>query len=506
MYLRKYFRRKALIIFCLIVFLGFGGGALITGIKNFQKLDSVQATFFNAATGTGDNCRGFAWSPNFGWISFNSSDCDLNGNGQFDDAGAPDGCPDSSVLFHDYGVNIGTGTGIFSGFAWSQNLGWIYFGPDTIMSEFGSVSQADAPEDPKQWATYDFATGQVNGWAKALSLGDNGWIKLNGSWANGVRIDSNTFDFSGFAWNGNDTGLGVGWISFNCLDMPNSCNGGSNPGTLCPVGTECLGGGTCVSTCSLTNYKVTGVTNQPPQAKNLEAPYLSNDKLCDLGARSAVLKWEFDDADTGSSESAYQIIFDDDSNPDNPLLETPKCDFSSNSVDCLVSPGVGQYPIHDTFVELEFGKHYYWWVKTWDNIDSSSEWTASTDWSADFVVPGHEYPDAEITNFRPDKPNAGENMFFEGASSIYEFSNPGLSVPCENDGEKCFWNWSVDPNYYYSINDPAATSPEITLENSDLEYNVVLTVTDKDGFKCSDSEKINPNFTLPKWVEVKGEN
>lgn len=508
MYLRKHFRRKALLIFCSIVTLGLVGGIFVTGINLFKERYSVQATFFNVATGTGDNCGGFAWSPNFGWISFNSSDCDLDGNGQFDDAGAPAGCPDASATFHDYGVNIETGTGIFSGFAWSQNLGWIYFGPDTNLSGFGDVLQADAPEDPKQWATYDFNTGQVSGWAKALSLGNNGWIRFDGTWANDVSIDSDTSDFSGFAWNGNDVGAGIGWISFNCLDMPNTCSGGSNPGTTCTTNSNCLAGGTCVPTCSLTNYKVTGVTNQEPEAKNLEAPYLSNDELCTLGVRSAILRWEFDDADTGSFESAYQIIFDDDDDPSDPLLATPKCTFNSTHVDCLVAPGVDQYPIHESgIISLEFGKHYYWWVKVWDNMDTSSDWVASTDgWGADFIVPGHEYPDVSIDDYWPDNPSVGESVFFEASSAIYEYGNPSLSVPCENDGLNCSWEWSVSPDTHATVSNANGVEPEVVFDSSAVDvYYVTLKVTDKDGFYCTDAEELKAKYKLPKWIEVKGD-
>lgn len=501
MYVRQYFRHKFLFILFAILFLGFAGGVFFVELDDIVKVDVAQATLFNPENGTGDSVRGFAWSPNFGWISFNSSDCDLDGNGSFGDDGAPAGCPSASVEFHDYGVNIETGTGIFDGFAWSANLGWIYFGPDANLGIYGNALQADAPEVPFQWATYNYDDNSVVGWAKALSLGDNGWIKFDGIWQS-VSIDFASGNFSGYAWNGNDSGESIGWISFNCEDMANTCSGGSNPGVPCPNGNECIGG-TCRSTCDLSSYAVNGVVNRPPDATELEAPYLTNQELCEMGARNAILKWEFHDTDYGAYETAYQVIFDDDDDPDNPIFESPKCDLNSNHVDCLVSPGVDQYPIHDV-ADLDYGGHYYWWVKVWDDYDVESDWISSTDWGADFVVPGHELPQASVDDYRPTMPSAGEEIYFTGSSAVYKYSSPGLSVPCTNDEINCWWYWSIIPSYYASINDPATTSPVIIMDNSEQQFFVTLSVTDQDGFSCTSSPIIfNPNIDLPTWIEVK---
>jgi len=67
-------------------------------LLNVQGIKKAQA-------GTGDNVSGWAWSENIGWISFNNT---TGGGGV------------------NYGVNIGS-DGIFSGYAWSENIGWISF-------------------------------------------------------------------------------------------------------------------------------------------------------------------------------------------------------------------------------------------------------------------------------------------------------------------------------------------------------------------------------------------
>ena len=64
--------------------------------------------FGKVNAGTTDNVSGWAWSENIGWISFNNT----TGGGTTN-----------------YGVNINPSTGVFSGYAWSENIGWIDFGP-----------------------------------------------------------------------------------------------------------------------------------------------------------------------------------------------------------------------------------------------------------------------------------------------------------------------------------------------------------------------------------------
>ena len=69
-----------------------------------------------------------------GWISLNSKNCDSDGNGWLD--AACGGTNDNlSGAVSDYGVSIDGSTGKLSGFAWSDELGWLDFsrvstGPD----------------------------------------------------------------------------------------------------------------------------------------------------------------------------------------------------------------------------------------------------------------------------------------------------------------------------------------------------------------------------------------
>ncbi len=151
---------------------------------------------------TTDNVSGWAWSENIGWLNFNSV---------------------SELSGESYGVSVSTaskstgGTDNFSGHAWSENIGWVSFGDN------GCPSGQTVPCRSR----ISWTTGKVSGWARACAGSINGdctgidrtdgwdgWIKLsddanvNGWAGKGVTILANKF--GGWAW-GSDV---VGWIDF----------------------------------------------------------------------------------------------------------------------------------------------------------------------------------------------------------------------------------------------------------------------------------------------------
>ncbi len=129
---------------------------------------------------------GYAWSDNIGWISFNCAD-----------AGA---CASSQ-----YGVTMDPVTGALSGYAWSDNIGWISFNTSDVA---GCPSGTCAP-------SIDMSTDMVTGWAKALSAdneGWDGWINLSdmsGTYPYGATFTNDAA--SGYSW-GSDV---VGWVSWS---------------------------------------------------------------------------------------------------------------------------------------------------------------------------------------------------------------------------------------------------------------------------------------------------
>jgi len=142
---------------------------------------------------------GWAWSENIGWISFNSDS---------------DGSP------IEYAVSIDISNGKFSGYAWSENIGWISFNE----SDTGAPPSNDPCPDPSCIAKA-IPSGQLGnsdvpiyGWARALAHdgGWDGWIRFDHGKSDEVYIDKDG-NLHGWAWGGEV----IGWISFNGSD-PNA--------------------------------------------------------------------------------------------------------------------------------------------------------------------------------------------------------------------------------------------------------------------------------------------
>ncbi len=150
-----------------------------------------------------DNLSGYAWSENIGWISFNCTDTGT--------------CATSP-----YGVTV-SATGALSGYAWSENIGWVSFNA----SDVTSCPSGTCPP------TFDKVTGNVTGWARAIApMGAN--ASNAGGWDGFVSLSGSNYGItvSGCAWGGWAWGSDVvGWISF----------GGNGGGTVTGTGNACKG-------------------------------------------------------------------------------------------------------------------------------------------------------------------------------------------------------------------------------------------------------------------------
>ena len=160
----------------------------------------------SATAGTSHNVSGYAWSDTVGWISFNCLDS-------------------SSCGTVDYGVGVNDTSGEVSGYAWSQYIGWISF------------NQSDLAGCPSGACIATLSSNVLSGWARALAYSDaesggwDGWISLGGV-SYSVTLDTNTNEFSGYAWGSEN----IGWIDFNpqyggvvkepTLDPDIECNDG----------------------------------------------------------------------------------------------------------------------------------------------------------------------------------------------------------------------------------------------------------------------------------------
>ena len=211
---------KSLKIIFLAIVLSFGISAI-----SLYKTDITEAKLDPPVI----SFSGHAWAENIGWVSLN---CMSN-----------DSCATSNYkVVMDQDGNL-------SGYAWSENIGWLSFNPSDVSDCPDGVSCSPILN---RW--FGAGQGEVNGWIKALSggtVGSGGWdgfIKLSGDWANGVKagaypsgVNGIGTGLSGFAW-GSDV---IGWIDFrgeiaggviadsllvcrsdwrkNCSTAPNSC-------------------------------------------------------------------------------------------------------------------------------------------------------------------------------------------------------------------------------------------------------------------------------------------
>jgi PKD repeat protein len=416
-------------------------------IKLFS-LSIVILSFFilgKALAGIEHDVSGWAWSENIGWISFNSLNCDANGDGRSD--GSPPGCPPAGTPIANYGVNLDRSTKIFSGYAWSENVGWITFNESEL---------SGCPTSPcRAWLGSD---NKVYGWARALAYGGgwDGWIRLRNDSKNyGVWLDTSTSpqEFRGWAW----SDMGIGWISFNCKDV----------------------------SCSTSSYKVylTAPLNQPPTVSN---PY-ETQNCCAWGSPSQVapglaitLHWTYSDPE-GDSQSAYEIWLDDSS------------DFSDPKFNHLVDPGSSQsYTLDltqddnsDWITRLNWNTTYYWKVRVKDSAGNWSNWSpvAST------TTPAHASP---YVNFKwdPQKPLVNQIVQFTDLSECYNSSDN--VVPCSS------WFWT-----FQNGNPPSSTNQNPTTTFSSVGSNLVtLKVTDSSGYWCQNSKTVNSTYPLPFWKEI----
>ena len=106
--------------------------------------------------------KGWAWSSNIRWISFNSSNCDTDNDGQ---SNGGSGCPVAGTGMSAYSVKIDSANGNFSGYAWSSRIGWIRFNGTnygvTVVVPTQSAYQVQVDSDPVFPFPAEVDTGKV---------------------------------------------------------------------------------------------------------------------------------------------------------------------------------------------------------------------------------------------------------------------------------------------------------------------------------------------------------
>ncbi len=181
--------------------------------------------------GGGTGVPGDGTSTNVGWISVNNLNCDVDKNGFTDAACGGNNTTTASVS---YGVNIPAADGALSGYAWSENIGWIDFVPAGPYPAVPNYSAQRIGNNLQGWA-------RIVGIKDALAVGNSGgwqgWIKLNGTAQDGslygatINADGTLV---GYGWSDE-----LGWIDFSGVSIvvnPSCTNPPIPPSnsTLCP--------------------------------------------------------------------------------------------------------------------------------------------------------------------------------------------------------------------------------------------------------------------------------
>lgn len=350
-----------------------------------------------AKAGPEHNVSGWAWSENIGWISFNNT----TGGGGIN-----------------YGVHINE-NGTFTGYAWSENIGWIDFSP-----------VGPYPASPNYSTKVNLETGEVSGWARALAHGDgwNGWIKMRGT-NYGVSIDMTTGKFSGWAW----SDAVVGWISFK----------GPNYGVM--------------------------TTFQPlPIVSTTGETWLH----CARQGRSIpILNWHY----SNGTQAAYRVQIDNTS-------ET----FPSPEVDTGVILSSSQsYAEHQ--YKFNWNTTYWWRVKAKNEAGVWSKWSNVDN----FKTPLHAYPWPDFT-WSPEKPSQGEVVIFNSDPSR---AYGGATIVS--------YLWTITEGKGEFVDDTSNTSQHPHIIFLTPTNRVTLQITDSTGYSCTSAKKeISVQLPLPEWREI----
>lgn len=259
--------KKNLLTYFLAIFV------IITGF--FVSVHTAQAS-------STDNIYGWGWSDTIGWISFNN---------------CSDPAIASTCLGQSYGVKYDN-TGDVTGYAWSDTIGWIQFGG---LGGFPGVGGQ---------AHIDTTTGQMTGWAKAISLenpNDNevssdwadGWISLSGLASNGAQspygisfnMTTGLPNANSFAWGSNV----LGWITFGQVKLKTTLVTTLDPKIILTV-TELNASGVPVN--------VTGGTTPPPNKASATSTTTvsGSDGTAIINGHKLKIEWGAQDVDYATCE------------------------------------------------------------------------------------------------------------------------------------------------------------------------------------------------------------
>jgi hypothetical protein len=406
------------------------------GLVLFNKSEPIKA-------GTGHNVSGWAWSENIGWISFNSINCDTDGNGTSDGS---TGCPPNGTPISNYGVSVVTSADnsvTLSGYAWSENIGWIKFDPagPYPRNNPNHSAKIESATTVTGWARA--CAGTVNGDCNSATRNDgwDGWISLSGTTTlgsnYGVEIDITEAPdqcyLKGYAW-GSDV---VGWIRFSSGDRYR-------------VKVPCL--------------QTITTTLGTPSIKSIDEP------------------------DYCTSSFVYTINWNSVEGADSYKIEI--CDNTSGGTCSFYQSNGPAYTINEGI--LDYNKTYNLRVRAEKQDGSSySNWSASVTLT---TIP-HKYPD-KINIEIPSTISVGQKVEIKGYAECYGGCSWQWSFENFEAGEYNINGPTNQQNIYVTFNKAFDS-------NSNRKITLKVTDSDSNDHSCSLSKQINVKPKWPTWVEVK---
>ncbi len=196
---------------------------------------------------------------------------------------------------------------------------------------------------------------------------------------------------------------------------------------------------------------------------------------------SHYFSWVYSDNEA-DSESRFEFEVDNNADFSSPEVDRDYADLSNPSpttnnqtVVVAVSPFSDQIGYNTT---------YYWRVKVYHDGGKDSDWVEGSS----FTTQTHQYPTVDFT-WTPQSPSQDEEVQFTDQSTVY------------GGATKSIWSWTFEDG------NPAVSSDQnsIIQFTSNGSKNVVLDITDSDGFSCdnsADPEIVNVLYQLPDWKEV----
>lgn len=486
--------RKLKHIFIIIIF--------IAGIIGYGFYNDLKDYPF-AEAATAQNVRGFAWSSNIGWISFNSLNCDTDDDGKSEGVaadGGVDGCPVLNSNISAYGVNLDA-SNVLSGYAWSQNIGWISFNWPDIKDAGINIcprGTTDAVCQARLVGGTDFY-----GWARSCSVfqaGCSGALKSNserGDWDGWIKlrkdpddagaiygVSLNGTDFEGFAW-GSDV---LGWVSFNSKNCDSASPLGQSDG-----GPGCPSAGILMSA-----YKVYLLST--PYVESLTAvkpDYCSNSPQFSL-------QWRYKNiSNVDQDQYRLQVAI----SPGDPGFLDPVVDITISqniAPDIIGSQLLKVVPVPTASIadfDIAYNRSYFWRIKVKDeNGNWSPDWVEYNDFSPivddgdsaakTFTTDIHMWPEVGFTPPEPDEFLINVPLPFKATGNLNPDNKPYYNSVCYdifNISTICkefYWDFCAGEVCTNKNGIGEAIDHIYDVKDS---YDVILRVTDFDDRFCLNS-------------------